>query len=485
MTMTYCRSASSRYFSASSNVIRRSPAQCGVPGGRIAIALAAALILPLLAPSRAFAFPGQALLVDTQLPLLWIFLVGTALLVSLLMQVRLRAQLQAAQDGAAARVSDLQVENAKLFRQVQTRVHELMDRDRLLEEAKVAAEQLQEEHRDFLSLTGHRMRKPLETLVSTMSLLARGGNEETRHLAEAALGQCRTLRSNIEEIQRAGQGTPEGLQPAAAPSVAAALGIDEPQRALHILLVENDSHPSLRSRLEAAGHKVRRETNGIDGAEAALKAKYDLVLIDVRLPLIDGVETARKMRGDFSNDNLLIFGMLDSVNKGDRERYAGRGLSGVLPSSPSETQLVQLLSWVDQKTQSKSPASKPARASKVLNPSTLERQRDTLGHLAFAELLGDRLANLPKKITAFTSALTGRHWLDAQHQAQSIAAEAESVGLEVVAARLKAMSARLSIDSERDYCRHQRTEILGLMRSSIQQLKSWREKNVHTEWALR
>ena len=66
-----------------------------------------------------------------------------------------------------------------------------------------------------------------------------------------------------------------------------------------------------------------------------------------------------------------------------------------------------------------------------------------------------------------------------------LAAEAESVGLEVVASRLKALSARLSIDSERDYCRHQRTEILGLMRSSIQQLKSWREKNVHTEWALR
>nr|WP_138976388.1 response regulator [Microbulbifer agarilyticus] len=442
------------------------------------------MFLASLVPPPAFAFPGQALLLDTGVPLIWLLLAGIVLIGVVVVQVRLRAQLQAAQESAAARVSDLQAENAKLFREVQARVHELMERDKLLEEVKLSAEQNQEEHRDFLSLTGHRMRKPLETLVSTMSLLARGGDDETRHLAEAALGQCRTLRSNIEEIQRAGQDTPQGLETAAAPA-AAALGMEETDHPLSILLVENDSHPSLRRRLEASGHQVRCESNGVDGAEAALKSKYDLVMIDVRLPLIDGVETANKMRGDYSNDNLLIFGMLDNLKKGDREHYVAKGLSGVLPSEPTDAQLTQLLSWVEQKSQGKSAAGKPGRTNKVLNASTLERQRDTLGHLAFAELLGDRLANLPKKITAFTSALTGRHWLDAQHQAQAIAAEAESVGLEVVSGRLKALSARLSIDSERDYCRHQRTEILGLMRTSIQQLKSWREKNVHTEWALR
>ncbi|WP_406828754.1 hypothetical protein [Microbulbifer sp. ARAS458-1] len=475
MTMIYCRAASGACVGASSRVSRRLPAQRRATGGRVTVAITT------LTPAIACAFPGQELLLEIHVPLFWTLLVVVALVVTVLLNIRLRTRLQIAQDAAGTRVSDLQAENGKLFRQVQTRMHELMERDKLLEETRIAAEQAEEQYRDFLSLTGHRMRKPLETLVSTMNLLSRGGDDETRHLADAALGQCRTLRSNIEEIQRAGQGSADGHEAIAAPPVA----VEEPRRALHILLVENDSHPSLRPRLEAGGHKVRRETNGIDGAEAALRAKYDLVLIDVRLPLIDGVETARKMRGDFSNENLFIFGMLDSVSKDDRERFAGRGLSGVLPCNPSDAQLIQLLSWVDQKTQPKSPAGKPSRASKVLNASTLERQRDTLGHLTFAELLGDRLASLPKKITAFTSALTGRHWLDAQHQAQAIAAEAESVGLEVIAARLQALSSRLTIDSEREYCRHQRTEILGLMRSSIQQLKAWREKNVHTEWALR
>jgi hypothetical protein len=121
----------------------------------------------------------------------------------------------------------------------------------------------------------------------------------------------------------------------------------------------------------------------------------------------------------------------------------------------------------------------------MLNTSALCHQRDTLGHLAFAELLGDRIATLPKKTTSLTSALTGRHWLDAEQLAQSLATNADEIGLEAAAGRLRGIAARLSVDSEREYCRHQRTEVLNLMRTSIQQLKSWREQNVHTEWALR
>lgn len=425
----------------------------------------------------AAAFPGETLLLDTQVPFGWVLLLVIATVAFASAWVVGRSKVRAALDAGAAQATDLQAENAKLFRQVQSRVHELMTRDKLLEEAKLEAEQLREEHCDFLSITGHRMRKPLETLVSTMNLLSRGTDGEVRQLAEAALGQCRQLRSNIEDIQRAGQMSGQAV-PASATR-------DTAQRELEILLIENDSHPSLRTRLEAHGHRVRRETNGVDGADAALRGKFDLVLVDIRLPLIDGVETARKIRGDYANESLLIFGMVENPTPADRERLVARGLSGVLPVSPSDNQLLQLLGWVDEKTRTSAPTGKPGRSSKVFNAITLERQRDTLGHLAFAELLGDRLASLPKKITAFTSALTGRHWLDAQHQAQAIAAEAESVGLEMVASRLKAMAARLTIDSERDYCRHQRTEILGLMRNSIQQLKSWREKNVHTEWALR
>ena len=475
--MTYGRSAGSCSASASVKSSRFHMPRRGGPVPSKFSTLAGLTGIIATFPQVAAAFPGESFLLDTQLPVIWTLFAGLAAFACLGGLLACRARIAATEESASAKVANLQAENAKLFRQMQSRSHELISRDKTLEEAKANLEQVQEEHRDFLSITGHRMRKPLETLVSTINLLARGEDEDVRQLAEAALGQCRMLRGGVEDIQRAGQVTTEAVAPAITP--------DENHRELEILLIENDNHPSLRARLEAHGHRVRRETNGVDGADAALRGRYDLVLVDVQLPLIDGVETARKIRGDYVNESLLIFGMVETPNQADKERFIARGLTGILPVKPSEGQLMQLLGWVDEKTRRSSPSGKPTRTSKILNPSTLERQRDTLGHLAFAELLGDRLANLPKKITAFTSALTGRHWIDAQHQAQAIAAEAESVGLEMVASRLKAIAARLTIDSERDYCRHQRTEILGLMRSSVQQLKAWREKNVHTEWALR
>ena len=474
--MTYGRSAGSCSGSAGPNSFL-SRFTTRAPWLRRKLAPVSWVLVIATCPQVAAAFPGESFLLGTEIPVLWTLLVGLAGFACLGGLLACRTHIAALEESASTKVTDLQAENAKLFRQVQSRSHELISRDKALEEARAELEQLKEEHRDFLSITGHRMRKPLETLVSTLNLMARGEDEDIRQLAEAALGQCRVLRGGVEDIQRSGQATSQALAPAVTP--------DENQRELDILLIENDTHPSLRARLEAHGHRVRRETNGVDGADAALRGRYDVVLVDVQLPLIDGVETARKIRGDYVNESLLIFGMLENPTQADKERFVARGLTGIMPVKPSEGQLMQLLGWVDEKTRRGSPSGKAPRTSKVLNPRTLERQRDTLGHLAFAELLGDRLANLPKKITAFTSALTGRHWIDAQHQAQAIAAEAESVGLEMVASRLKAIAARLSIDGERDYCRHQRTEILGLMRSSVQQLKSWREKNVHTEWALR
>jgi len=473
--MIYRDSASGRYCA---NFIPDSSASASIASVRAATVARVSFLL-LFLPGLARAVPGESVLLDTELPVIWVLLAGLIAVASVFGWWSARAKIRVLKDSSTAQITDLQAENAKLFRQVQSRVHELMTRDKLLDEAKAAAEQQQEEHGDFLAMTGHRMRKPLETLVSTMNLLARGMDGEVRQLAEAALGQCRFLRGSIEDLQRAGH-IPANEDSSPRP-------LEQPQRELEVLLIENDSHPSLRQRLEAYGHRVRRETNGVDGADAALRGKFDLVLVDVRLPLIDGVETARKIRGDFGNQELPIFGLTSDLRAGDRERYVERGLTGILSLPASDAQLLQLLSSADLKSrgQAANGEVKRNKPAKMLNSTTLERQRDTLGHLAFAELLGDRLAKLPKKITAFTSALTGRHWLDAQHQAQAIAGEAESVGLEMVASRLRALSARLTIDSERDYCRHQRTEILTLMRNSIQQLKSWREKNVHTEWALR
>jgi len=66
-----------------------------------------------------------------------------------------------------------------------------------------------------------------------------------------------------------------------------------------ILVVEDD--PSIRMGLEdtltAKGYQVEVVGRGGDGAEKALSGRYDLVVLDVMLPDIDGFEVLRRVRG--------------------------------------------------------------------------------------------------------------------------------------------------------------------------------------------
>ncbi|WP_237068541.1 hypothetical protein [Microbulbifer guangxiensis] len=175
--------------------------------------------------------------------------------------------------------------------------------------------------------------------------------------------------------------------------------------------------------------------------------------------------------------------------QGDSATLAERARSQLQPIVRSLDQIQRL-----GRVQTVAVASAPQAATtetidveslRVLNLQALERKRATLGHQPFADLINRHSAGLPKKITELTSALTGRHWLDAEKLALVIAANSEEIGLDAIAGHLRNLAAQLGIDSERERCRQQRTELLNLMRVSIQQLQEWKSSNLHTEWALR
>jgi DNA-binding response OmpR family regulator len=67
-----------------------------------------------------------------------------------------------------------------------------------------------------------------------------------------------------------------------------------------ILVVEDD--PSIRMGLEdtltAKGYQVEVVSRGAEGAERAISGKYDLLVLDVMLPDIDGFEVCRRIRGE-------------------------------------------------------------------------------------------------------------------------------------------------------------------------------------------
>ncbi|WP_237059327.1 response regulator [Microbulbifer sediminum] len=430
----------------------------------------------LAGAAPASAAPLPEVLTHYQVALIWptLLAIGMVISAAMAMVFWLRAGRLALESRSTT--ERLKADINKLYRRVQAANNEIGRRDAQLSETRDSIELLRQERNDLHATLNHRLQRPLEAVQGTLNLLLRGGDPESAGLAEMAQRQLEAAMQALAQLhRRSGTDTaaePASIQPARSPG------------SLAVLLVENEEQDTLLGALEQRGHRVLRTTSGIDGADAAARDKFDLVLIDCDLRQLDCIEVTGKIRRNCGRD-LPIFALVNGLLGGEKERYQAEGLTGVLARPVMETQLQQLLNWVSRRTRQQPRRPAGGNSTRMVNTATLERQRDTLGHLAFAELLSSRISILPKRITSLTSALTGRHWLDAEQQARSAAASSEEVGLEAIAARLRTLADSLGIDSEREHCRHQRTEILNMMRASVQQLKTWRERNVHTAWALK
>ncbi|WP_444906558.1 response regulator [Microbulbifer sp. SSSA008] len=439
-----------------------------------------AICLGLLVSGSVFlSSTAQADVITTlksQVPLFWVGIPAVLVLLICAFAINRQVKLRQLTLDTNARLKNLSKENSNLFQQVHSRNSEFVAQEKQLADALSELEQLRQEKSDLLTITRHHLQHPLDTLLGTLNLLARSEDNNTRALVEIGKRQLNSALKSLENLHQCGNVETVELKLPTESHRA-------PGKQLSVLLVENSKHDSLQPTLETMGHNVQRECNGIDGSSAALQKNFDLILADTHLPLMDGVEAVREIRRERGAE-LPIFALLQNASSGDKERYQARGFTGVLTHPIGDRQLMQLLSWAVRRSQGIA-GPQGAKPTRLLNTNTLFRLRDTLDHHTFAELLSERTATLPKQITSLTSAITGRHWLDAEQQAQRLARSAIEVGLETIASRLRTLAANLSIDSEREHCRQQRTELLQLMRESVRQLKAWRERNVHTEWALK
>jgi PAS domain S-box-containing protein len=112
-------------------------------------------------------------------------------------------------------------------------------------------------------------------------------------------------------------------------------------RSLQILLVDDILiNQNLATRLlEKRGHKVAVASSGREALAALENRSFDLVLMDVQMPDMDGLEATRLIRAKekFSGQHQLVIAMTALVIKGDRERCIAAGMDGYL-SKPIRTQ---------------------------------------------------------------------------------------------------------------------------------------------------
>jgi two-component system, cell cycle response regulator DivK len=99
-----------------------------------------------------------------------------------------------------------------------------------------------------------------------------------------------------------------------------------------VLVVEdNEKNMKLfRDVLEATGYAVLEATNGEEAVELAGAHLPGLVLMDVQLPGMSGLDALALLRGDDRTAAIPVLAVTAQAMRGDRERFLAAGFDGYL-----------------------------------------------------------------------------------------------------------------------------------------------------------
>ena len=109
-----------------------------------------------------------------------------------------------------------------------------------------------------------------------------------------------------------------------------------------VLVVEdNERNMKLfRDVLEASGYRTLEATTGCLAVELAQRHIPDVVLMDVQLPDLDGIEALRRIRADARTAFVPVVAVTAQAMDGDRERFLRAGFDGYLPKPVDVSELL-------------------------------------------------------------------------------------------------------------------------------------------------
>lgn len=115
---------------------------------------------------------------------------------------------------------------------------------------------------------------------------------------------------------------------------------------LHVLMVEDNeiNQIVLREMLENAGHIVDLAENGAKGVEMANAIKYDVILMDISMPVMDGITATKEIRsGDGLSANSPVIAATANAMPEEIERFKNVGINDILRKPISKPALVSKL----------------------------------------------------------------------------------------------------------------------------------------------
>lgn len=175
---------------------------------------------------------------------------------------------------------------------------------------------------------------------------------------------------------------PVQRQPALPPPAA------RPIRPLQVLVVEDNeiNRTVVRDMLEKGGHRVTEANDGRAGVTAALSRRFDLILMDISMPVMDGRTATRAIRrGTGPSAHTPIIALTANAMQEEQVNFLADGMDGVLTKPLTKAALADVLG---RHTGAVQPATPQAAAPQVLDSEHNAETREILGESGYARMSG-------------------------------------------------------------------------------------------------
>ena len=293
-------------------------------------------------------------------------------------------------------------------------------------------------------------------LIMMTSMGSRGDAGRLEALGFAAYLTKPVKQSQLFDCLMAVVNRQEQPEPRVAPRIITRHALAEREkRRVRILLAEDNAinqRVALKT-LEKLGYRAEAVGNGAEALEALARRRYDLVLMDVQMPEMDGMEATRIIRDQSSavrDHDVPIVALTAHAMKEDRDACLAAGMNDYLskPIKPDEL-MTALVRWAGRPAAPESAVGLTSRAPAVDAPAdadAIEGGRpqvfdeavllDLLAgdRAAAAEIIAEFMEDAPRQVAALREQLAARDAGLAMRQAHTLKGASANVGAEALRA---------------------------------------------------
>ena len=233
-------------------------------------------------------------------------------------------------------------------------------------------------------------------------------------------------------------------------------------RRLRILVVDDNHVNTLVAAgyLERAGHRVDCASSGREAVEAVRNFPYDVVLMDVQMPEMDGLTATSVIRG-FSGDRarVPIVALTANALREDREKCISAGMDDYLPKPFERTQLLEKVRrWglehelsaarkSDKPVRDDEPSEPPAAISFADEPAFMAVLED-LAELGVGEVYTRFVDEATRHTVTLQTAITNRDFRTIERIAHHARGSSGTLGLRSLSAGCEALEKACKADTD-------------------------------------